>query len=252
MATGAGTSGRHSLADRLLDAWESGRGRSPAERAVILTGLAAMDRSPAELDDMNLGERERRLLGLRRSLFGARIAGITDCPECEEPLEVEFPIDDLLQRPSPEEAPEHVESFGRFELAFRLPTTRDVREAARLRGAEDARRLLLARCVALASRDGEEIDTTDLPSDVCSRLGERIAELDPLSDIELAGTCPACGGGWAVGLDIGDFLWTELDGWARRTLSEIDLLARVYGWSEREILALTPTRRSLYVELARC
>lgn len=250
--TAAPTRGDASLAEGLLDAWESGRGRNSAEQAAILTGLAAPDGSPTDLDDLSLGERERRLLRLRRLLFGARIDGITDCPECARPFEVDFPLDPLLHVEPADGSRQHEERFGPFELTFRLPTSGDIRAAGGLRDAEDARRLLLARCVVRASRDGEEIDAGDLPRDICVRLGERMGELDPLSDIEMVGTCPECGVGWDVPLDIGSFLWAELDGWARRTLSDIDTLARIYGWSERDVLALSPARRKLYVELALC
>jgi hypothetical protein len=241
-----------SLAGELLDAWESTRARAPAEQSNILTGLTAPDRSTTELDEMGLGDRQRRLLALRRSLFGTRIEGIADCMRCERLFEVGFPIEPLLEAEPGDATREHEERFGGFDVTFRLPTVADAQAAGHGQNADEAHRLLLDRCVLRASQNGESIEVGDLPSRICQQLGERIGELDPLSDIELTGTCPECGARWVVAVDIGRFLWAELDGWARRTLSEIDALARVYGWTEREILALGPTRRRLYVELARC
>ena len=49
--------------------------------------------------------------------------------------------------------------------------------------------------------------------------------------------------------DIAGFFWAELDAWARRLLREIHTLARFYGWSEAEILALSPLRRRCYLEM---
>jgi hypothetical protein len=49
--------------------------------------------------------------------------------------------------------------------------------------------------------------------------------------------------------DAGSFFWSELGAWARRLLHEIHSLARAYGWSESEILTLSPARRQAYLEL---
>ena len=43
--------------------------------------------------------------------------------------------------------------------------------------------------------------------------------------------------------------WAELDAWARRLLLDVHTLARAYGWSERDILQLTETRRQFYLNL---
>jgi len=41
----------------------------------------------------------------------------------------------------------------------------------------------------------------------------------------------------------------EARDWAQRILADVNVLARAYGWSEREILSLSPTRRRHYLEL---
>jgi len=77
-----------------------------------------------------------------------------------------------------------------------------------------------------------------------------MTELDPLAEIELHFDCPACGHGWEELFDIASWLWVEVGDQALRLLREVDLLARIYGWSESEILALPPLRRSHYLRLA--
>ena len=58
------------------------------------------------------------------------------------------------------------------------------------------------------------------------------------------------GGVLAVsGLKRRDTPWLEIDAWARRTLRDVHALASAYAWSERDVLALSPTRRTLYREL---
>jgi hypothetical protein len=49
--------------------------------------------------------------------------------------------------------------------------------------------------------------------------------------------------------DAGEFLLAELSTRARTLLYEVHLLARNYGWSEHDILALSDRRRASYVEL---
>ena len=61
--------------------------------------------------------------------------------------------------------------------------------------------------------------------------------------------CPACALIWQSPFDVVSFLWSELDAWARRMLREIHILASHYGWSEAEIVALSPQRRRHYREL---
>jgi hypothetical protein len=62
-------------------------------------------------------------------------------------------------------------------------------------------------------------------------------------------SCSACGGAWDRPLDIGQFLWDEISAEAHRLAREVHALARAYGWSEAEILGLSPRRRQLYLEL---
>ena len=63
--------------------------------------------------------------------------------------------------------------------------------------------------------------------------------------------CTACGEKWEVAFDPSSFLAEELGAEARRAMAEVASLARAYGWSEREILAMSAARRQGYLELAR-
>ena len=62
-------------------------------------------------------------------------------------------------------------------------------------------------------------------------------------------TCPACTFTWSEPFDIVTFFWAEIDAWARRLLADVHVLASSYGWSERDILALSPVRRQYYLEM---
>ena len=62
--------------------------------------------------------------------------------------------------------------------------------------------------------------------------------------------CPECGAHFETPFDPPAFVWQELSTLANRLLWEVDQLARAYGWPEADILALSPTRRRAYLEIA--
>lgn len=117
-----------------------------------------------------------------------------------------------------------------------------------------ARRALLNRCVVSVLRSGrpvpaDRLPAAELPELVQRRLAEAAARADPAADVTLNVACPECGEATRAELDIASYLWAELDHWARDLLLDVHLLATAYGWSEPQILALSPLRRRYYLEL---
>ncbi|MBP8536574.1 hypothetical protein [Streptomyces sp. MK37H] len=117
-----------------------------------------------------------------------------------------------------------------------------------------ARRALLARCIVSVHRSGrpvpaDRLPAAELPEPVQRRLAEAAERADPAADVTLNVACPECGEATRAELDIASYLWAELDHWARDLLLDVHLLATAYGWSEPQILALSPLRRRYYLEL---
>lgn len=135
---------------------------------------------------------------------------------------------------------------GGWDVEFRLPGVADLAVAAR---AVDPRGALLARCLVSAVHDGVAVAAGDLPGPVQRRIADAVEAADPGADLALNVACPECGAATRAELDIASYLWTELDAWARDVLLDVHLLATAYGWSEPEILALSPLRRRYYLEL---
>jgi hypothetical protein len=233
-------------AAELLTAWERSATLGTAEREDALLRLALPGDDPAALP---VGERDARLLELRELLFGEELDGAAECPRCGEAVEYSVPSRTLRVEPARDEDGDGLElSASGHELRLRLPTGGDLAEAAAAADLEGARRLLLERCVLSAAADGRDVAPASLPAPVVAALAERLAQVDPLADARLALTCPECGFGWTVALEIGAWLWSEVESWAWRTLLDVHALASAYGWTEAEILALGP-RRELYLEL---
>lgn len=209
----------------LLRVWEQGQGRRPVERALAL--LAAIGPEPPEaLAVLPLGERDTRLLELHLARWGGRLELETRCPECAERLDLELEAGDLL---AAETAPPSEPG------QLRPVTSADLLALDPWADPETARRQLAAK-----------IDPGAEPE----QIAEALAALDPRAEILLSCGCAVCNHRWSAPLDVIAVVWQKLDLEARRLLGEVHTLAAVYGWSEPQILALSPARRGFYLERA--
>jgi hypothetical protein len=234
----------------MLDAWEAGQVRPPAERDLLLLIAASPDGEAAagRLERLSAGERDRQLLDLRERTFGPELTAVADCPTCGERLEMTFTTADI--RPPEtglEGRPQRLEKDG-YLIDFRPPSLGDLVAAGVTSDAGEGRRVLLERCIT-ANRGGTAIPPERLPVPILEQVMAGMAAADPGADAELALACPGCGRRWIAAFDIGAYFWSELDAWAERTLIEIHALASAYGWSERDILSLSTARRRRYLEM---
>jgi len=224
-------------AQTLIACWELGRRRHPLDRALLLFAAAEPQADPETLADRTIGERNVALLRFRRSLFGDALKSCVNCPECAEQLEFELSADALLAGAHRDTPPlEYVETRGR---RTRLPTTRDLACIAAEADESIAATLLLDRLA-----DSGAANTRPSDDEIASALDAA----DPRLDFSLELSCPACAHHWSASLDVPGFLWQEFDARARLLIDEVHALARAYGWSERDILALGDARRQAYLE----
>ncbi|TCL69510.1 hypothetical protein [Rhizobium sp. BK251] len=225
-------------ADILL-LWERAVGLSRWRRDDAL--LSAEGTPPGTLGARNIG-----LLAMRNRLFSRRWPLRSKCPACG--TDCEFEIDSAalageLAGMAPQETRAEIEVAGR-SLALRAPTVDDLQAVAHLASSKGAATALLGRCV-----DGE-IDLSDIADDELAALGHNLEALDPAAVVTFELACPGCGGEWPAVMDVGEAVWAELRHAAERALIEVDALARAYGWSEDQVMALSPTRRAAYLQLA--
>ena len=235
-------------AAQLLDAWERGLSE-PAHRRVFPALAAAYSDSFDALGALSIGERDRRLLMLRQWTFGSQLASVANCSACGEGLEWTIDTADLLMSKPAELSGALTVEPNDYCVRFRLPNTSDLSLVSECKDAASARQALLERCIFGAEREGEEISAGALPDAVTTEIVKRMAEADPQADVEFDLSCPACGQRWQAQFDIESFFWSEIGAWAQRILSEVHRLARAYGWSEMDILSLSPWRRQFYLSL---
>ncbi|OLS52133.1 hypothetical protein [Rhodovulum sulfidophilum] len=214
---------RGGVRDAALFGWaaEAGAAR-PARVSGLIEAGYARDAAPGWSEAMSIADREIALyrLALDHGVWPAWF--VARCEACEALIDLRVRADEFPVTPAPGPVPVEVTAGG---AVWRVPA-----------GAEEA---------ALAA--DPEADLAEL----CRVSGEADAEafevaLDavlPGFEPELRFDCPECRArtGW----------WFEPMEWiARHTgaaFADVDRLALRYGWSEAEILAMSPARRRLYL-----
>jgi hypothetical protein len=195
-----------------------------------------------------VGGQQRLLLQLLQRLAGPRLPLRAACPHCGEAASFDAELPLLLQAlPEASEAGEHVLEAQGWSLRFRLPAPHEIGADT---AADDFVATLLARCVLQAEHDGRPATIDALTPPVLEALSARMDALDPGAHLAFDLQCPACAAAWSSSFDPGRALWPWLQTAAERVLLAIDALASRYGWTEDEVLALTPTRRNAYLQLA--
>jgi hypothetical protein len=233
----------------LLGLWEHGADRAAPECALALLAAAGPPADWGQLASLSASERDARLLDLRARLFGDHLAARAACPACAQDIDLELRVSALrdLGIREPTRAQERV-TIADTTVLVRAPSANDLVLAARCDTLEAASRLLFERCIVFpegSTPDPSWLDT--MPAPVLDAL-DRVAGAAAL---QLHITCADCGAASDLEFDIVSFLWRELTAEARRLATEVVELARGLGWSEQEILTLSPMRRRLYLDLVR-
>jgi hypothetical protein len=225
-----------------LALWETGSLLHPLDRSLLaIRASLATEEDAGTLADWPLGRCNQALAEVRALYFGPHLEGWAACAGCGEKLEFEFDCGALARNDAPEPEP-RVEVDG---AAFRVPTPRDLARIADAIDPADAAARLIEFCAI-----GDMADAVrDWPTDRLDAVAEAMADADPLSEIALDLECPLCRHAGEETLDLGDFLWSEIEARARRLLADVHALASAYGWSEAAILAMSDVRRAGYIAM---
>jgi hypothetical protein len=234
----------------LLSIWEWGLARSAVRLVLMLLASAYPECKPESLARLSVGQRDSLLFTLRESVFGQRMISLVKCPVCGEELEFDFISSDICVRYEESRQEMQYISDSGFDVQFRLPNSLDLAAIDRIEDLAVAEKLLLSYCLRSSKKDGEEIPVDQLPDEIVDAIAEQMARSDPSGDIQMAIVCASCGHEWMQIFDIVSFFRHEIDTWARRVLLEVHLLASAYGWKEADILAMSPNRRQIYLEMS--
>lgn len=234
-------------AAEILAVWERGAAQDWPRRGLTLLSAWPPTAEVADHAALTVGERDAWLFQLRGRLFGARMACTAECPSCAAPLQFDLDASQFSQLPAAGDTLFDVALQERFRIRLRSLTSADLLAAGQVGGILAMRRTLIERAVCEVFVDGDPVTVAELPEEIIGALGEQLAQRDG-AELLLELRCAACGHGWSQPFDILNFLWSELSRHAKRLLQEVHTLAWAYGWSEGDILAMSPARRQVYLE----
>lgn len=240
-------------ASDILDVWERGRSRHPIDRALTILAAAMPEASHHDLMTLPIGRRDVALLRIRADTFGQLLDGRIRCANCDEQLEFEIGIDEILAEDSPMmigdggEDERYTLNVDGAEYRFRLPNSLDLATATGSSDPESARQIIAHRCIV--ARPETDDPEGPIPDEHLTALSKQIAKHDRYADITFRLDCPFCGHTGDAVLDIVSFLWTEIDSAARGLIGDVHILASAYGWSEADILSLSAARRATYIDM---
>ncbi|WP_138423352.1 hypothetical protein [Maritimibacter alexandrii] len=214
----------------VLDAWRIG---DPAPPHLRLARLMAVFVPGETLRTDTLGARNQRVIRLGRALLGDALEARLTCLSCGTEIEFAVPEDAILSASVPDPDTVVAVTVDGQVHRFRVPTMAD------LDAAVDA--LDLTRRCAL--------DDTPFPEAGLPALEAAFASHDPAGDIRIDTACPECGAETEASVEPAGFVAAGIDRLYRALLTEVDCLARVYGWTEGEVLSLPTDRRRAYVAM---
>ncbi|MEJ2416715.1 MAG: hypothetical protein P8Y45_07255 [Exilibacterium sp.] len=237
-------------ASALLSVWEEGLSESPLKRGLLLLAAAWPQTDERQWAQVNIGYRDSCLIALREQLFGNQLEALGNCPQCGEILELNYTTEELQRALPALVAPVEQLTVQRkgLEIACRLPNSEDL---LAISAVDEQRKSLLHRCVKSVKKQSSQkpVKIASLNTDIEQYIVKEMAKADPYADIQIALECPECKKHWSQTFDILTFLWGEIQDWAKRLLQDIHTIALNYGWSERDILAMSARRRRVYLEM---
>ena len=223
-----------SRAAATLDLWEALSATVPAARgAVVLVARGLVPNFEAACD-LPLASAAVGGVAELRSRSGPELATVVACPACEALLDV--PLRSTISRRETSEPEGEVRVRG---VVVRAPTTADVLAAL---DSDDPAQTLRDRC---------ETWPPDAHGDdeLAARVAEAAERLAGAAGVTARLTCPECGNDVEADVDVVRLLAERVADQARAVLADVVTLAAAYGWSEREILTMSPVRRRSYLDL---
>ncbi len=235
-------------AAELLEVWEWGIDKPHLDRIVRL--LEVVFDSEEDIMQMSIGERDNALFLVRRDIFGRLMNCTLTCPECNETIEWVSDLDILCKSDYHLDF-EHELSLhhGNMELKFRLPNSEDLIQIWNDNTDNDFSKKLAARCITSVKQGSRDVELEEISQLIIDQMEEAMEKADPMANIYFQLECPGCSHQWNEVFDILSYFWKEIDSWTRKLLQDVSILAINYGWTEKEILELSPFRRQYYLSV---
>ena len=181
-----------------------------------------------------------RLLAITDEINHLNLLGTCQESFCREKFEFELPLPFLIDF-VPKTIIVQVKLNDTHVVSLRHPIGQDLRDW-REQG-------LASREIAVAVMlKGLVVDGQVTHEDE-SIIAEALSTMDPLVAFSVSCVCPTCSFSNEVSIDLEDIALTRLKRRQLALLREIHELASHYGWTEAEVLAISPKRRARYLAM---
>jgi hypothetical protein len=252
-------------------------------QALALVGRLTRPATDAGIDwlELTVTDLDALILRLRQAVIGDRVRADVACRAngCGQRIDISFGITDYVGHRKPAKpgargawivAPAEEPGWfrlnaGRRKTGMLAPSAKSpADDSAVSSGLGDSSGAVVFRLPTVADQLAVvgRPDAVDELARRCMRPGKVPVRLRRLVEVametmapclsgDLHGTCPECGAEVIVYFDARQFCLRELNDRAAFIYQDIDLLARRYHWTERDILNMPHVRRTNYAELAR-
>ena len=221
---------------------------APARITAILSeALAELGNqavSVSRVRELSVGDRQY-LMGRLAVHFDDQPVWLTaECGQCHELFDVPMKFAELPVKPAGGDFPETTVMTAHGRLQVRVPTGADQEAIASIADEGKALQLLLQRLVSPVEPT-RDFDAARLNENDVAIIEARVEEMAPETATHLLTRCPNC----ETENQLPIAHYALLHGQSKDLYAEIHRLASRYHWSESEILALTRTRRQIYLQL---
>lgn len=216
-----------------------------------------LDKNGEQIDqsffqDLTVGKRIESLLTIVASSGSSNLYIPCSClnQACQQQMELEISIEELIDlQQRADVADSHDVRIGDKILSIRKPTGKDQMDWLKF-SFKDEREVIRAMIQTLVL-DTEEasFDAGSISDEWIQTIDNAMEEFDQLVDFNVHARCPYCGEENRYAVDLEEILLSRLHRVQMHLLDDVHRIAEHYHWSEAQIIAIPPWRRSCYLAL---
>jgi len=202
--------------------------------------------------NLEIGKRTEYLLTLTSLSNSSKINVNLRCSnlECQQQMEITIPLLEITRLQQQSENQKTEIAIATEKLSLRKPTGNDQKLWLEQHFPDEgSATLAMVQSLLVSEQPSTFKQVYSEEKDWIEMLNQVMEEIDPLVNFNLQVNCPYCGSKNLQDFDLGAWALQQLYGVQQQLIVTIHRLASHYHWSESEILAIPPGRRSCYLAL---
>lgn len=202
--------------------------------------------------NLEIGKRTEYLLTLVSLSNSSKINVNLRCSnlECQQQMEITIPLLEITRLQQQSENQKTEIAIATEKLSLRKPTGNDQKLWQEQHFPDEASATLaMVQSLLVSEQPSTFKQVYSQEKDWIEMLNQVMEEIDPLVNFNLQVNCPYCGSENLQDFDLGAWALQQLYGVQQQLIVTIHRLASHYHWTESDILAIPPGRRSCYLAL---